>query len=142
MDDCASTRQKLLDRLAPNSEAVELNEAADFGYGLFASDGIVWASVREHYQDFPGFWLPAKLLGSPEQCLRQGRAARRFEQEVFVEGFPMFEYGSDAVRLALSREGRDAKVDAGHSLQCRSNGETALPGTPDWLAGHAAAAVD
>ena len=82
INDCAGVRQKLLDRLVPNADAEDFDKTAGLGYGLFASDRIVWTSVREHYQDFPGFWLPTELLGSPEQCLRQGRATGRFEQEV------------------------------------------------------------
>ena len=55
---------------------------------------------------------------------------------------PVFEHGRDAVRLSLSREGRDAQVDTRHSLQCMGNGKTCLSGAPDWLTSHAAAAVD
>lgn len=59
MDDGAGVRQKLLDRFVPNAEAVDFDETAGLGYGLSASDGIVWGAIREHYQDFPGFRLPA-----------------------------------------------------------------------------------
>ena len=82
IDDCAGVRQKLFYVFVPDAEAVDFDETAGLGYGLFASDGIVGTSVCEHYQDSPWFRLPTKLLGSPEQSLRQGRAARRFEQEV------------------------------------------------------------
>lgn len=54
----------------------------------------------------------------------------------------VFEDGTDAVRLALSRECRDAQVDARHSLQSTGNGEAGLSGVPDWFSDHTAAAVD
>ena len=66
----------------PNAEAVDFDETAGLGYGLPACDGIVGGAIRENYQDFPGFRLLAEFLGGPEQGLRQGCAARRFELEI------------------------------------------------------------